>query len=60
MNYKNIKMLLFAADQAYQDGFLTRHQYLKILDDCENNLDVLNNMFLEKNTTAILLEYMKL
>lgn len=60
MSYRNQKILLAASEIAFEKGELTKWQFLKIIEDIEHDILVMDKRLLSEDVNKILLEYANL
>lgn len=57
MTYRNQKILLIASEAAYKEGNLSTSQFLKIIQDIEDNLIKADRKLMEADIKQILNNY---
>lgn len=59
MSYYKIRLLQASAEEAYNEGKLSRRQYIKILNDIENELHIVDNGELSKELQSMVANHAK-
>lgn len=57
MGYKEQKLLLVAAEEAFNENKLSKAAFLKIMDDIENDLIKTDKKLLSQDVNQILIRY---
>lgn len=55
--YKDLKILLLAASDAYDEGSISREQYSRLLDDLEKDILILDRELIKKDVKTYILQF---